>query len=249
MTQLPQDLVWGANEKKRTIEQQLFVFSHVAHAAPSPSFYDASPFHDVFLLLVQLHPLSWPYEHCSIIVSKYRTNRIHKYNIRLGANLLNSSLSKAVASASMSSSSLMTSLPTYFFLSLPNIFQISSLTALWEGASGGARLFAGGGDGESESEVDTEQVRLRGARPGRAPAAVFSVGFDAILLDPDTPADPEGIWARLGFRSAFGAADSFDPLFIPVVADLGNAVFFAGTPVTPNGEDTLATSTTMNENT
>jgi hypothetical protein len=71
-------------------------------------------------------------------------------------DLLNSSLSSNVASASMSSSSLSTSRCTYVDRSLPNIFQISALIEFREAFDADPRFFAGGG------ESDSEELRERG---------------------------------------------------------------------------------------
>jgi hypothetical protein len=121
---------------------------------------------------------------------------------------------------------------------LPNIFQISSFTALWEDVSGGGRRFAGGGEGESEFERDKEWVRLR---VERAPEEFFEIEFVAILADPGVILDPEGTGTRLDFESvpcALGAGDNFDvkkPL-VPAANDFGKLVLFADTPVALGGD-------------
>lgn len=149
-------------------------------------------------------------------------------------NLLNSSSSNAVASASISSSSLKTSCPTYLSLSLPNNFQISSLTELREDAWGAGRLFAGGGDIESESESDKERKRLRSGGAEREDA---DINFDgAAFTDPGGSLELDGVEERLDFGSVLDALCTTDDDFkveLPLVLatdDFETPNFFMGAP-------------------
>ena len=89
-------------------------------------------------------------------------------------NLRSSSCITQLASASISSSSLNTSLETYEFRSLPNSFQISELNS-----ASGARRFGGGG----ESEREGDRGRLLGGIPPDRGGAPLDADPDLAVWD------------------------------------------------------------------
>lgn len=139
----------------------------------------------VAFFLFQRHLVFAFRESCAVSCEQYATMAKDKTHLRI------SSFISTLASASISSSSLITSRAIYERRSLPNIFQISALSAL---SGSDARRLGGGGEGENEGE----RGRFLGGAPpdrGSAPPDVdpdlAGRGLGTGLLDCDDLAEDE----------------------------------------------------------